>query len=86
MAIAAEFPSPKTAMRRASIIDRAALSRAFSSSMLSVLLSDTDMSFIRFLKISKQLSLFLISLLMVAFNLFANGLRDALDPTKRGEE
>lgn len=28
----------------------------------------------------------LISLLMVAFNLFANGLRDALDPTKRGEE
>ena len=28
----------------------------------------------------------LISLLMIAFNLFANGLRDALDPTKRGEE
>ena len=28
----------------------------------------------------------LISLLMVAFNLFSNGLRDALDPTKRGEE
>lgn len=28
----------------------------------------------------------LISILMVAFNLFANGLRDALDPTKRGEE
>lgn len=28
----------------------------------------------------------LISLLMVAFNMFANGLRDALDPTKRGEE
>lgn len=27
----------------------------------------------------------LISLLMVAFNLFSNGLRDALDPTKRGE-
>lgn len=28
----------------------------------------------------------LISLLMIAFNLFSNGLRDALDPTKRGEE
>jgi len=28
----------------------------------------------------------LISLLMISFNLFANGLRDALDPTKRGEE
>ena len=28
----------------------------------------------------------LISVLMIAFNLFANGLRDALDPTKRGEE
>lgn len=28
----------------------------------------------------------LISLLMIAFNLFSNGLRDALDPTRRGEE
>ncbi|MDR1193386.1 MAG: ABC transporter permease [Peptococcaceae bacterium] len=28
----------------------------------------------------------LISVLMVAFNLFANGLRDALDPTRRGED
>lgn len=28
----------------------------------------------------------LISVLMVAFNLFSNGLRDALDPSKRGEE
>ncbi len=28
----------------------------------------------------------LISVLMISFNLFANGLRDALDPTKRGEE
>jgi oligopeptide transport system permease protein len=28
----------------------------------------------------------LISMLMVAFNLFANGLRDALDPTRRGGE
>lgn len=28
----------------------------------------------------------LISLLMIAFNLFANGLRDALDPSQRGEE
>ena len=28
----------------------------------------------------------LISILMIAFNLFSNGLRDALDPTKRGEE
>ena len=27
----------------------------------------------------------LISVLMIAFNMFANGLRDALDPTKRGE-
>ncbi len=27
----------------------------------------------------------LISVLMIAFNLFANGLRDALDPTRRGE-
>ena len=27
----------------------------------------------------------LISVLMIAFNLFANGLRDALDPSKRGE-
>ena len=26
-----------------------------------------------------------ISVLMIAFNLFANGLRDALDPSKRGE-
>ena len=26
-----------------------------------------------------------ISILMVSFNLFSNGLRDALDPTKRGE-
>ena len=28
----------------------------------------------------------LISVLVIAFNLFANGLRDALDPTRRGEE
>ena len=28
----------------------------------------------------------LISVLMIAFTLFSNGLRDALDPTKRGEE
>ena len=28
----------------------------------------------------------LISVLMVAFNLFSNGLRDAMDPTRRGEE
>ena len=28
----------------------------------------------------------LISVLMVAFNLFSNGLRDAMDPTLRGEE
>lgn len=28
----------------------------------------------------------LISVLMISFNLFANGLRDSLDPTKRGEE
>ncbi|MDR2505443.1 MAG: ABC transporter permease [Oscillospiraceae bacterium] len=28
----------------------------------------------------------LISVLMISFNLFANGLRDALDPTRRGEE
>ncbi len=28
----------------------------------------------------------LISILMIAFNLFSNGLRDALDPTRRGEE
>ena len=28
----------------------------------------------------------LISALMIAFNMFSNGLRDALDPTKRGEE
>jgi len=28
----------------------------------------------------------LISILMISFNLFANGLRDALDPTKRGED
>ena len=28
----------------------------------------------------------LISILMVAFNLFSNGLRDAMDPTRRGEE
>lgn len=28
----------------------------------------------------------LISVLMISFNLFSNGLRDALDPTKRGEE
>jgi oligopeptide transport system permease protein len=27
----------------------------------------------------------LISVLMIAFNMFANALRDALDPTKRGE-
>ncbi len=27
----------------------------------------------------------LISVLMIAFNMFSNGLRDALDPTKRGE-
>lgn len=27
----------------------------------------------------------LISLLMIAFNLFSNGLRDAMDPTRRGE-
>ena len=29
---------------------------------------------------------FLISALMIAFNLFANGLREAFDPTRRGEE
>jgi oligopeptide transport system permease protein len=28
----------------------------------------------------------LISLLMISFNLFSNGLRDALDPTQRGGE
>ena len=28
----------------------------------------------------------LISVLMISFNLFSNGLRDALDPTKRGED
>lgn len=28
----------------------------------------------------------LISMLMISFNLFSNGLRDALDPTQRGEE
>ena len=28
----------------------------------------------------------IISLLMISFNLLSNGLRDALDPTKRGEE
>lgn len=28
----------------------------------------------------------LISILMISFNLFSNGLRDSLDPTKRGEE
>lgn len=28
----------------------------------------------------------LISVLMIAFNLFSNGLRDAMDPTRRGEE
>lgn len=28
----------------------------------------------------------LISVLMISFNLFSNGLRDSLDPTKRGEE
>ncbi len=28
----------------------------------------------------------LISVLMIAFNLFSNGLRDALDPTRRGED
>lgn len=28
----------------------------------------------------------LISVLMISFNLFSNGLRDALDPTRRGEE
>ncbi len=28
----------------------------------------------------------LISVLMVAFNLFSNGLRDAMDPTRRGED
>ena len=27
-----------------------------------------------------------ISVLMIAFNLFGNGLRDALDPTQRGHE
>ena len=27
-----------------------------------------------------------ISILMIAFNLFGNGLRDALDPTQRGQE
>ena len=27
-----------------------------------------------------------ISVLMIAFNLFGNGLRDALDPTQRGQE
>jgi len=26
-----------------------------------------------------------ISILMISFNLFSNGLRDAFDPTKRGE-
>jgi len=28
----------------------------------------------------------LISILMISFNMFSNGLRDALDPTKRGED
>ena len=28
----------------------------------------------------------LISILMIAFNLFSNGLRDAFDPTQRGVE
>lgn len=52
---------------------------------IGVLLSDAQ----KFLLQYPYLTLFpavLISILMISFNLFANGLRDALDPTQRGGE
>ena len=63
-AIAAELPSPKITMRSALLITCDARSIASASSTVSVLERELEMSTIRFLKISKQLSPFSISALM----------------------
>lgn len=52
---------------------------------IGVLLSDAQKTLLQ-LPFQTLFPAVLISLLMISFNLFANGLRDALDPTQRGEE
>lgn len=52
---------------------------------IGVLLSDAQRTLLQ-LPYQTLFPSVLISLLMIAFNLFANGLRDAFDPARRGEE
>jgi oligopeptide transport system permease protein len=51
---------------------------------IGVLLSDGQKSLLHF-PYQTLFPAILISLLMISFNLFSNGLRDAFDPTLRGE-
>lgn len=51
---------------------------------IGVLLSDAQRTLLQ-LPYQTLFPSVLISLLMIAFNLFSNGLRDAFDPTRRGE-
>lgn len=52
---------------------------------IGVLLSDGQKTLLHF-PYQTLFPAILISILMISFNMFSNGLRDALDPTKRGEE
>ena len=52
---------------------------------IGVLLSDGQKTLLQF-PFQTLFPAILISLLMISFNMFSNGLRDALDPTRRGEE
>lgn len=55
------------------------------SPSIGVLLSDGQSVLLQF-PYQTLFPAVLISVLMIAFNMFSNGLRDALDPTRRGEE
>jgi oligopeptide transport system permease protein len=52
---------------------------------IGVLLSDGQKVLLQYPHMTLYPAL-LISILMIAFNMFANGLRDAFDPTQRGQE
>lgn len=52
---------------------------------IGVLLSDAQKTLLQ-LPYQTFFPAVLISALMIAFNMFANGLRDAFDPARRGEE
>ena len=53
------------------------------AALLIPLLSYTDFRYIPYYAFTLAL---VISILMISFNLFGNGLRDAFDPTQRGME